>query len=204
MVASPGVRSGLARAEEPTPFRPDEKGDAPDVIHEDPRRPKLQLTGKPSDDRAQAQPTPFAAAGPAPVIVQPVYRGVTPGSDALPPRAPKLPLKRGQQRVTWPGFQVKEGVAEVFVELTAPVEWTVEESQGRLVYTLKNATVQLRNNQRPLKVQEFGTPVTLVTARPKGRDVRLVIDVKQPVSHRERTEDAAGGFKLLVVALTAR
>src|SRR5690242_9240581 len=46
------------------------------------------------------------------------YKGVAPGAQALPPHPPKLPLRKGPQRMTWPGFQVKDGVPTVFLEVT--------------------------------------------------------------------------------------
>jgi hypothetical protein len=196
------LAEGPARAQEKgsaeQPYVPDEAGDAPTTIKDDPDRPKLKLKGGEtplSREPGDVALRPGGEAAPA------SYQGVTPGGQNLPPKAPKLPVK-GPQRLTWPGFQVVAGVPTVFLELTGPVEWTVSESPGRLVYTLKGTTIHLRNNQRALKVAEFGTVVKEIDARPKGKDVRVTINVKQKVGHRERTADAAGGFKMLVVELS--
>ncbi len=133
----------------------------------------------------------------------PAYQGVTPGEENLPPRAPKLPVG-GPVRMTWPGFQVSEGVPRVFIELTGPIDWSVAESRGQLVYTLKQVVVPLRNNRRPLNVAEFQTAVTHVAVRPQGHNVQLVIRLRERarVAHREHLEGAAGGFKLLMIELT--
>jgi hypothetical protein len=129
-----------------------------------------------------------------------VYNGVTLGGQNLPPKAPKLPLK-GPARMTWPGFQVRDGVPTVFLETTSPPEFTVSEGKGAVVVTLKHMTIKLRNNSRPLKVAEFGTDVTEVSAKPRGKDVVVTIKRKGMGTHRERVEPAAGGYSMLVVEL---
>src|SRR5258705_105390 len=69
-------------------------------------------------------------------------------------------------------------------------------------YRLKNTVVHLRNNRRALDVKEFKTVVKEIDARPLGRDVRVTVRLRGKASHHERVEEAAGGFKLLVVELT--
>lgn len=131
------------------------------------------------------------------------YKGVAPGSSALPPHPPRLPVKRGPQRMTWSGFQVKNGVPTVFVETTAVPEYHVEDAPGEVVVTLKNTVVPLRNNRRPLDVSAFDTDVKEVVAQPKGHDLRVTIKTKgnERPQHHERVEDAAGGFRMLVIEL---
>lgn len=131
------------------------------------------------------------------------YKGVAPGAQALPPHPPKLPLKAGPQRLTWSGFQVKNGVPTVFVELTAPPDYKIDEQKGALVVTLKNTVVPLKNNRRPLRVGAFDTAVTSVEAHEKGHDTEVVISLKSGgmPAHRERVEAAAGGFQMLVIEL---
>jgi hypothetical protein len=134
------------------------------------------------------------------------YKGVAPGAQALPPHPPKLPVKRGPQRMTWSGFQVKDGVPTVFLELTSAPEYHVEDAPGEVVVTLKNTVVPLRNNRRPLQVGAFDTAVKEVSTQPKGKDVRVTIKTKggERPSHHERVEDAAGGFRMLVIELPAK
>jgi hypothetical protein len=132
------------------------------------------------------------------------YKGVAPGAQALPPHPPALPVPKGApQRLTWSGFQVKDGVPTVFVELTAPPDYKIDEKKGALVVTLKNTVVPLKNNRRPLRVGAFDTDVTSVEAHPRGHDTQVVISTKGPgvPAHRERVEAAAGGFQMLVIEL---
>ena len=101
------------------------------------------------------------------------YKGVAPGAQGLPPHPPQLPLKSGPQRVTWSGFQVKDGVPTVFVELTAPPDYHIVEQKGGVVVTLKNTVVPLKNNRRPLRVGAFDTAITDVETRQVGRDTQV-------------------------------
>ncbi len=121
----------------------------------------------------------------------------------LPPRAPHLPITRGPQRLTWSGFQVKDGVPTVFVQLTAAPDYTVADERGRVTVRLKNTTVPLRNNLRALDVGEFGTQVQSVVSKKAGSDTLVTIQTRDAAapSHRERVEPAAGGFQLLVIEL---
>ncbi|HEX8951171.1 MAG TPA: AMIN domain-containing protein [Polyangia bacterium] len=134
------------------------------------------------------------------------YKGVAPGAQALPPHPPRLPLKKGPQRMTWSGFQVKDGVPTVFVEVTSAPEYHVEDAPGAVIVTLKNTVVPLRNNRRPLDVAAFATAVKEVSTQPKGKDVRVTIKTRggERPSHHERVEDAAGGFRMLVIELPAK
>jgi hypothetical protein len=162
-----------------------------------------------SDDKAAAEP---AAGDKGNLNVNDkgagdgTYKGVAPGAQALPPHPPKLPLKKGPQRMTWSGFQVKDGVPMVFVEVTSAPEYHVEDAPGAVIVTLKNTVVPLRNNRRPLDVAAFDTAVKEVSTQAKGKDVRVTIKTKggERPAHHERVEDAAGGFRMLVIELPAK
>jgi hypothetical protein len=131
------------------------------------------------------------------------YKGVAPGATALPPHPPRMPVRKGPQRMTWPGFQLRNGVPTVFLEVTAMPDYQIEDAPGEVTVTLKNTVVPLTNNRRPLDVTAFDTNVKMVAAKKNGRDVRVTITTRggQRPSHRERIEDAAGGFHLLVIEL---
>jgi hypothetical protein len=108
--------------------------------------------------------------------------------------------------MTWSGFQVKDGVPTVFLELTATPDYQVKDARGEVVVTLHNTVVHLRNNRRPLRVGYFGTAVKDVDTRERGRDVQVVVHTKDEgrPAHRERVEPAAGGFQMLVIELPGK
>jgi hypothetical protein len=177
-------------------FKPKEDDDNP------PPAPKAKTTRPVQPVEEKAEPAPAPA---APLTLNPgeKYQGVAPGSEALPPHPPKLPIKRGLQRLTWSGFQVKDGVPTVFLQLTAVPDYKVDEQRGAVVVTLKNTVIHLRNNRRPLRVEAFDTAVRGVEAKSKGRDTRVTISTKDSgaPAHKERVEQAAGGFQFLVIEL---
>src|SRR6185436_6470525 len=113
------------------------------------------------------------------------YQGVAPGRAELPPHPPKLPLAKGPQRLTWPGFQLKDGRPTLFLQLSGPVEYSVSQRPGEVLVTLHDTVVPLRNNLRPLLVQDFNTPVKQVRFDRKKNSVTAVVMVKGSVAHTE-------------------
>ncbi len=129
------------------------------------------------------------------------YQGVVLGADHLPPRAPKLPIKSGPPRIVWTGFQIKEGVPTLFIELTGQVPYRVTDTPQGLAVHLDGAKAPLRNNLRPLRAGFFETAITDVEAKQQGK--ALVLHVKRRgkgvLTHRERWQEAPGGYQLLLV-----
>jgi hypothetical protein len=177
--------------------------------------PAFAQEGQATDDDApgtkvkEDQPAPDGDEKPAPEEGQlrlndGKYGGVSPGAQHLPPRAPRMPVKKGPQRLTWSGFQVIEGTPTVFLELTGTPDFSVGERPGELTVTLKNTIVPVKNNKRPLRVEAFNTGVKNVETSTHGRDTRVTIHVKDPVAHKERVVAAAGGFQMLLIELTSR
>ena len=138
------------------------------------------------------------------------YRGVALDAGNQPP-ATRHGGRRGRRaaaQLIWVGFRIEEGVPMVFAQLSQPVVWSVEEKPDSLVYTLQTVGVPLANNRRPLDVSAFGTGVKGVVAARKGRDVTLTVTFSsgKPAAkrvHRERHQDAPGGYKFLVIELPA-
>lgn len=154
---------------------------------------------KEDDEPVIEEPTPTVQINP-----EGSYQGVAPGAGNLPPKAPKLPIKHGPQRLTWSGFQVKDGTPTIFLQLTAVPSYHVDAARGRLVVTLKNTRIPVKNNRRPLRVEAFGTDVVRIEPQPHGRDARVVIHVKGDAAapvHKERIEAGEGGFQFLVIEL---
>jgi hypothetical protein len=129
------------------------------------------------------------------------YGGVELGGPNLPPR--QTQGKGGVSHLTWLGFRVEKGIPTVFVELSRPVVWSLDQRPGTLVYTLQQTSIPLTNNRRPVDATAFGTTVRRVVAERHGRDVQLTIRTSATVApaHRERNEEAAGGLKFLVIEL---
>lgn len=127
------------------------------------------------------------------------YQGVALDNDRLPPRPP--PPASSPTRLIWTGFQVREGVPTIFLEMTRPASWNVVEKGNRITYRLKAVKVPLRNNRRQLEAVDFGTAVKRVRLLPRSGDLQLIIDLAHPLSHRERFQPAPGGYAMFVVEL---
>lgn len=138
------------------------------------------------------------------------YQGVAPGRAELPPHPLKLPLGKGPQRLTWPGFQMREGKPTVFLQLSGPVEYSVKDRPGQLLITLYDTVANVRNNLRPLIVEEFKTPVRRISfeirkAVPKTGQLGAVVvtvAVRGEVAHQERLDSAENGYSMLLVQVT--
>lgn len=187
-------------AAKPAPARATARPEAarPAPAPAQPAAPAATPAPAPADDESPPASSPTLTLNP-----EGKYQGVAPGSEALPPHPPKLPIKRGLQRLTWSGFQIKDGVPTVFLQLTAVPDYHIAEQKGAVVVTLKNTAIHLRNNRRPLRVEAFDTAVRQVEASSKGRDTRVTIHTKDAgnPAHKERVEQAAGGFQFLVIEL---
>ncbi|MCS6915036.1 MAG: hypothetical protein RMK29_05515 [Myxococcales bacterium] len=130
------------------------------------------------------------------------YHGVAPGRNELPPRPPKLPLAKGPQRLTWPGFQVREGKPTLFLQLTGAVEYSISHRPGQVILTLHDTVATLRNNLRPLLVQEFGTVVREVRLQRSKKDIVVTVLVRGQVAHTEKMEQAENGYFMLLLTFT--
>jgi hypothetical protein len=98
--------------------------------------------------------------------------------------------------VIQPGFEtLADGSTRLFVELSRPVTYETKTARGELVYVLKGAHVNRRNNFNPLVTVHFNTPVTRARLVPKGRDLWFVVsvraDVQPAVSMDSTTEGGA-------------
>ena len=166
------------------------------VAQEEPKEPASESDSNPAGD----EPPPDGQIK----LNDGKYGGVAPGAQNLPPKAPKMPLKRGPQRLTWSGFQVKDGTPTVFLELTGTPDYNVSERGNEIVVTLRNTVVPIKNNRRPLRVEAFKTPVKTVETATRGKETKVVIHTQNAMSHKERVEQAAGGFQMLLIELSAR
>jgi hypothetical protein len=162
---------------------------------------KIKEGAAPSDDASDERPPPEEGQI---KLNDGKYGGVAPGAQHLPPHPPRMPLRRGPQRLTWSGFQVKDGVPTVFLEVTGTPDYSVAERPGEVVVTLRNTVIPIKNNRRPLRVEAFGTAVKTVETATHGKETRVLIHTKDTMSHKERVEPAHGGFQMLLIELTSR
>jgi len=127
------------------------------------------------------------------------YAGVSPGTGNTPPRAPAA-ASGGAILMTWPGFQGRpDGASRFFVQTNGHVVYESRNEQGRFVLLLKNTSLHLRNNRRPLETRYFNTPVTRARVERRGRDLAVILDLRGAVTPTVTANGGAGGYQFLLL-----
>lgn len=95
---------------------------------------------------------------------------------------------------TFIGFrQLGAGRTLVYVELSKEVEPTLSVQGKTLEYTFPGTRVTLRNNRRPLLARHFESVVHSAQLVPQGKDLKLVIQLRQETKPASRTVRQARG-----------
>lgn len=122
------------------------------------------------------------------------------------PPSPKT-APAGFQLINWPGFRSdkKTGAAEVFLQLTGPLRYTVKARGRRVHVVLHQAQVYLKNNYRPIFAQHFPKqPVRRFKLRPlKGGKIRLEITLRRRAKPTVALQ-TIGKYTYLVVSFAGR
>jgi len=152
-----------------------------------------------SGDAAPAAPTDTGAASAAPSATVVPATGY--GWSTTP--APKHHVRavRASKQTPgaiMPGFEMlADGSSQLYVELTKPVQYDAKPSRGSIVYVLKGAHVEKRNNFNPLVTVHFNTPVTSARLVPHGRDLWFVVDLRASVQPTVTMDAAKDGGAVL-------
>lgn len=129
------------------------------------------------------------------------YGGVTPGNGASNP-LPQSP--QNPPHLIWTGFQPTATGSRVFFQTTVPVEFEVKEGRlskgghSMLTVLLRGCRINLANNRRKLDTRAFSTPVQSVSAKQRGKNVELLIALREPASSTPGTEPGPNGTRFLV------
>jgi hypothetical protein len=102
--------------------------------------------------------------------------------------------------MTWPGFQARpDGASRFFIQTTQPVVHDVRRENRRIVITLRNTQLHLRNNRRPLETAYFNTPVSRARIERHGRDLAIVLDLRADVAPQVSAQPAENGYHYLFI-----
>lgn len=129
------------------------------------------------------------------------YGGVTMGNNASNPlpQSPSSP-----PHLIWTGFQPTATGSRVFFQTTGPVEFEVKEGRtskaghSTLTVSLHGCRIYMANNRRKLDTRAFPTPVQSVSAKQHGKDVALLITLREPAKSTPGTETGPNGTQFLV------
>ena len=125
------------------------------------------------------------------------YDGVTPGSATRNP-LPSAP--REGAYLVWTGFQMTASGSEVFLQTTRAI--TVEHtksSRSTLVLRLQGCRIHMANNRRKIDTRFFATPVTSVVAKQRGKNIEVLIALREPTSVDERSQAGPDGTQFVVL-----
>ncbi|TPV97173.1 MAG: hypothetical protein B7733_01150 [Myxococcales bacterium FL481] len=184
--------AGPARAPTPAPVP---------VI--DQRTPSSNLDRAWSFSRTEAPRPAYVEESPKTLLqINPIgyYQGVAPGSDNLPPL-----LSNGGESaatvLTWTGFRPQsKGSSEVFVQLSSPVAYRLDQTAQSIVITLPGTTVNVANNQRRLDTRFFNTPVDGVEVASAGPDTVIRLGLRRAATPVVSQRAAPGGYTMLILA----
>jgi len=144
-------------------------------------------------EQAPGQGTPPPAGG---------YGGVTPGGTTTNPLP--QPPPGSSPYLIWTGFQPTASGSRVFLQTSAPVEFGVNPgrvSRGKSTITvmLRGCRIHMANNRRKLDTRAFPTPVQSVSARQRGKDVELLIALREGATVTSGTEPGPNGSRFVVL-----
>ncbi|HEX8789957.1 MAG TPA: hypothetical protein VF765_03330 [Polyangiaceae bacterium] len=184
LAVAPAV--ALAQGAGPAPAAPGDTGAAATAT-------APALTGAPAGGAA----APASSSSSAPVVPATGYGWST------TPATPKHHIRAVRARpntpdAIMPGFEMlADGSSQLFVELSKPVPYDTKTSRGGIVYVLKGAHVDKRNNFNPLVTVHFNTPVTSARLVPHGKDLWFVVDLRASVTPTVTMDAAKEGGAVL-------
>lgn len=152
-------------------------------------------TGNPS-----AQPRAAGAAAPAAAARQPAVerpaaaakRTARRQKDKATPQDGELPV------ATFPGFRMlADGSSRVFLQVNGKVEVTESKADRRLVYRMKGVQA-IQTNRFPLVTSFFATPVAKVQLIGQGRDLDMVIDLRDRAEPKYTVVEGESGIVVQV------
>ncbi len=148
---------------------------------------KISRISKAGDSKTQA------AAVPADIVVGndglADYKGVTPTKRLVPENAQTF-QHTTENQMSWIGFMPEEGQHRIFLQTSSPTAYQqISTASDRIEILLLGTKLAVHNNQRELDMSFFKTPFRTAKASPAGKDVRVVIQLKEAVPYEIKTHD---------------
>ena len=120
---------------------------------------------------------------------KPDYKGVTPPKRLVPENAATF-AKTSANQMSWIGFMPEEGEHRIFLQTTEPTPYEqVASASDRIEIRLIGAKLAVSNNHRQLDMSYFKTPFKYAKADASGKDVRVVVLLKEAVPYEIRQHD---------------
>ena len=134
------------------------------------------------------RPAP-AAEPPAEPAARPGYKGVTPPTRTTPQNASTFTKVPGNQ-LSWIGFMPEDNSHRIFVQTSQPTRFErLATPEDRVEILVSDTKLAVSNNNRELDMRFFQTPFAKAKATQAGRDVKVVVQLKQPTHCEVRQHD---------------
>lgn len=134
-----------------------------------------------------------AAAASTALVIPSLARAVLDATDGSPAEHPAA-NSTDETVATFIGLrQLGDAKTLIYVELTNAVEPKLTSKGRTLEFLLPNTKVTLRNNRRPLLARHFDSVVNTAQLVPAGKDLKLVIELREDAEPKSRVVQQAQG-----------
>ncbi len=135
-----------------------------------------------------APEAPLPEAAPMP-IVPAEYKGVTPPK-RMKPQNEETFAKTQANQLSWIGFMPEEKSHRIFLQTTSPTAYErIATPQNRVEIRLTDTKLAVSNNKRELDMKYFKSPFARAYAKSEGKNVRVVVELKEPAETRIAAQD---------------
>ena len=149
----------------------------------------VKVAGQQKDARQAPKEAPAPEPMPAPTTKQDSYRGVTPPTRMVPENQNTFTKTRDNQ-LSWIGFMPEAQTHRIFIQTTSPTTFDrVATSPERVEILAKDTKLAVSNNKRELEMKYFKTPFSKAYAKPAGRHVKVIVELREPVKVDVRQQD---------------
>ena len=142
---------------------------------------KVSVAGENTTNTAQnmPQPEPVNTDSANVELSDPSYKGVTPPSRLVPENSSTFAKTSGNQ-LSWIGFMPeKSGNHRIFLQTSQPTTFErIATPSNRVEIKILNTKLAVSNNNRQLDMKYFQTPFSTAKATKDGKDVRVVVELK--------------------------
>ena len=148
-----------------------------------------KANGAKTDGEAQAEPKAGVALDADSADKRAEYKGVTPPV-RLEPENKATFSRTSANQLSWIGFMPDEGGHRIFLQTSKATTYErISTAADRVEIVIADTRLAVSNNQRELDMSYFQTPFAKARATQQKKNVRVVIQLKNPVECRVEQHD---------------
>lgn len=149
----------------------------------------VKVAGQQKGAKQAKNEAPVPPPMPKPEAAQDSYRGVTPPTRMVPENQNTFTKTSGNQ-LSWIGFMPEAQTHRIFIQTTSPTTFDrVATGPDRVEILVKDTKLAVSNNKRELEMKYFKTPFSKAYAKPAGRHVKVIVELREPVKVDVRQQE---------------